>query len=63
MGKKGDVVADSTLITGAGLLGAVSSLELPPGLDNLGEPLGLVLAVLGAVLKLVSYFQARKNGK
>lgn len=47
------IATDTSLIGGAGLLAS-------DGLGDFSEPIGLVLAVLGAVIKLVTYF--KKNG-
>jgi len=52
--------ADGALVSGAGLLGAASTIDLPTGLDQLSEPIGLVLALIGAAIKLFSFFQNRK---
>lgn len=57
--QKNKILADSSLITGAGILGTVGTLDLPSNLADLGEPLGLILAVLGAVLKLVNYIKSK----
>jgi hypothetical protein len=57
--QKNKILADSSLITGAGILGTVNTLDLPSNLAGYGEPLGLILAVLGAVLKLVNYIKTK----
>lgn len=44
------IATDTSLIGGAGLLAS-------DGLGDLSEPIGLILAVLGAVIKLVTYFK------
>ena len=54
-------LGDGALLGGAGILSAVSTIDLPDGLGDAGEPIGLILALMGAVLKLVQYFQARSK--
>jgi len=54
-------LGDGALLGGAGILSAVSTIDLPDGLGDAGEPIGLILALIGAVLKIVHYFQARSK--
>ena len=60
MNDKAHKISDATLVSGVGLLGAASTIDLPAGLDQFGEPLGLVLALIGAAIKLFAFFQGQK---
>lgn len=42
-----------------GLFGAGSLLELPTEMADFSEPVGLILAFIGAAMKLIQYVRAR----
>jgi len=47
------------IIGGLGILGASASLA-PSEFADLGEPFGLILALIGTALKLIKFFQSRQ---
>lgn len=49
--------ANSSFAASASILSAGAMLELPSTLTDLSEPIGLVLALVGTVLKLVEFFR------
>lgn len=49
--------ANASFAASAGLLSVGAALPIPDGLTNLSEPIGLALAILGAVLKLIQFFR------
>jgi hypothetical protein len=62
MAKKKVVRASNAAVAGGlGLFGAAHAFELPPELVSLSEPIGLIFALIGAVLKVVEYYQARQK--
>jgi hypothetical protein len=50
-------VANASFASSAGLLSLAQTIDLPSNLIGVGEPIGLVLALIGTVLKLVQFFQ------
>jgi hypothetical protein len=50
-------VANASFASSAGLLSLAQTIDLPTNLIGVGEPIGLVLALIGTVLKLVQFFQ------
>lgn len=50
-------VANASFASSAGLLSLAQTIDLPANLTGVGEPIGLVLALIGTVLKLVQFFQ------
>ena len=50
-------VANASFASSAGLLSLAQTIDLPSNLTGVGEPIGLVLALIGTVLKLVQFFQ------
>jgi hypothetical protein len=53
-------VANATFASSAGLLSLAQTIDLPANLIGVGEPIGLVLALIGTVLKLVQFFSSKK---
>lgn len=53
----GNKAANASFAASAGLLSAGAALPIPDGLTDLSEPIGLTLAILGAVLKLIQFFR------
>jgi hypothetical protein len=52
-------VANASFASSAGLLSLAQTIDLPANLIGVGEPIGLVLALIGTVLKLVQFFQKK----
>lgn len=50
-------VANASFASSAGLLSLAQTIDLPANLTGVGEPIGLVLALIGTVLKLVQFFK------
>jgi hypothetical protein len=57
MSNKTNAVANASFASSAGLLSLAQTIDLPANLTGVGEPIGLVLALIGTVLKLVQFFQ------
>jgi hypothetical protein len=53
-------VANASFASSAGLLSLAQTIDLPANLIGVGEPIGLVLALIGTVLKLVQFFSSKK---
>jgi hypothetical protein len=53
-------VANASFASSAGLLSLAQTIDLPTNLIGVGEPIGLVLALIGTVLKLVQFFSSKK---
>lgn len=60
MSDKTNAAANASFATSAGLLSLAQTIDLPANLTGVGEPIGLVLALIGTVLKLVQFFQNKK---
>jgi len=60
MSNKTNAVANASFASSAGLLSLAQTIDLPSNLTGVGEPIGLVLALIGTVLKLVQFFQQKK---
>jgi hypothetical protein len=54
---KTNAVANASFASSAGLLSLAQTIDLPSNLTGVGEPIGLVLALIGTVLKLVQFFK------
>jgi len=54
---KTNAVANASFASSAGLLSLAQTIDLPANLIGVGEPIGLILALIGTVLKLVQFFQ------
>jgi hypothetical protein len=54
---KTNAVANASFASSAGLLSLAQTIDLPANLTGVGEPIGLVLALVGTILKLVQFFQ------
>jgi hypothetical protein len=52
-----NILATGSIVSGVSLMSAPTIMDLPTDLNQLSEPIGLILAVLGAVLKLVAHFR------
>lgn len=52
-------ISNASLVSGVGLFGAGSLLELPTEMADFSEPVGLILAFIGAAMKLIQYVRAR----
>lgn len=57
MSTKSDKLATASFAGAAGLLGVSHALPLPTDLVGLPEPIGLVLAFVGAAIKLFQFFK------
>lgn len=51
--------ANAAFAGSATLLAATQTIDLPAGLDQFTEPVGLILALIGAALKLFTFFKTR----
>jgi hypothetical protein len=60
MSDKTNAAANASFAGSAGLLSLAQTIDLPSNLIGVGEPIGLVLALIGTVLKLVQFFQTKK---
>jgi hypothetical protein len=60
MSDKTNAVANASFASSAGLLSLAQTIDLPSNLTGVGEPIGLVLALIGTVLKLVQFFSSKK---
>jgi hypothetical protein len=60
MSDKTNAVANASFASSAGLLSLAQTIDLPTNLIGVGEPIGLVLALIGTVLKLVQFFSSNK---
>jgi hypothetical protein len=54
---KTNAVANASFASSAGLLSLAQTIDLPANLTGVGEPIGLVLALVGTILKLVQFFK------
>lgn len=57
---KANSIANASFAGSAGLLSLAQTIDLPSNLTGVGEPIGLVLALIGTVLKLVQFFSDKK---
>ena len=57
MANKTNAAANASFAGSAGLLSLAQTIDLPANLTGVGEPIGLVLALIGTVLKLVQFFK------
>jgi hypothetical protein len=57
MSNKTNAVANASFASSAGLLSLAQTIDLPANLTGVGEPIGLVLALVGTILKLVQFFK------
>jgi hypothetical protein len=55
--------ANGSFAASAGLLSMSSTLPLPDGLTSFSEPIGLILALVGTILKLVEFVQKTRSGR
>jgi hypothetical protein len=66
MTEKGKVVAkhaaNASLLGSAGLIGLSQLSDLPIDLGDFGEPVGLILGLIGAALKVWRFFAEKKEG-
>jgi hypothetical protein len=57
MSDKTNAAANASFAGSAGLLSLAQTIDLPANLTGVGEPIGLVLALVGTILKLVQFFK------
>lgn len=60
MSDKTNAAANASFAGSAGLLSLAQTIDLPANLIGVGEPIGLVLALVGTVLKLIQFFSSNK---
>ncbi len=57
---KTNAIANASFAGSASVFSLAQTIDLPSNLTGVGEPIGLVLALIGTVLKLVQFFQNKK---
>ena len=60
MADKTKVASNGALGLGIGALGLSTIPDLPTDITGVSEPVGLILALIGAIIKLVQFYKAKK---
>jgi hypothetical protein len=60
MADKTKAASNGALGLGIGALGLSTIPDLPADITGVSEPVGLILALIGAIIKLVQFYKAKK---
>lgn len=60
MADKAKTASNASLGLGAGALSLSMIPDVPIELTDVSEPIGLILALIGTILKLVQFYRAKK---